>query len=98
MEEASHTIRVSRLWSKFLLCYFRDELYDVFKCCIVFWFPINWLFFFCIFLKVDVMLLLFAKIGVYLVRWCMEPIKLFNCLNVFGGDSFQSHLFFLLMF
>ena len=30
-----------------------------------------------------------AKFGMYLVRWCIEPMKLFSCSNVFGGESFS---------
>ena len=30
-----------------------------------------------------------ANFCIYRVRWCMEPIKLFSCLKVFGGDSFS---------
>ena len=27
----------------------------------------------------------FARLRRFLVRWCFELIKLFSCLNVFGG-------------
>ena len=25
----------------------------------------------------------------YLLRWCIEPIKLFKCIKIFGGESFS---------
>ena len=37
-----------------------------------------------------------AKSEMYLVRWCMEPIKLFSCLNAFGGESFSIASIFLI--
>ena len=37
-----------------------------------------------------------AKFGIYLVRWCIDPIKLFNCLNVLGADSFSINSVFLI--
>ena len=36
-----------------------------------------------------------AKFGIYLVRWCIDSIKLFNCLNVLGADSFSTVSVFL---
>ena len=35
------------------------------------------------------------RCGMYLVRWCIEPIKLLSCLNVLGGDSFSMASAFL---
>ena len=30
-----------------------------------------------------------AKFGRYLVRCCIDPMKLLSCLNVLGGDNFS---------
>ena len=37
-----------------------------------------------------------ANFCMYRVRWCMEPIKIFSCLKVFGGDSFSIATVFLI--
>ena len=37
-----------------------------------------------------------AKFGIYLVRRFIEPIKVFSCLNVFGGKSFSITSVFLI--
>ena len=29
-----------------------------------------------------------ARLGIYRVKWCIDPIKLFSCLKLLGGDSF----------
>ena len=35
-----------------------------------------------------------AKFGIHLVRWCIEPMKLFSCLKILEGRVFQLPLFF----
>ena len=30
------------------------------------------------------------------MRWCIDPTKLFNCLNVFGAESFSIASVFLI--
>ena len=36
-----------------------------------------------------------TRCGMYLERWCIEPIKLLICSNVLGGDSFSMASAFL---
>ena len=36
-----------------------------------------------------------AKFGMYLVRWCIKPMKLLSCLNVMEAIFFQLPLFSL---
>ena len=37
-----------------------------------------------------------ANFGIYLVRWCIDPIKRLSCLKVFGGESFSIASVFLI--
>ena len=88
--EASLTTRVSKCWLKYYFPVISDLSRRVFwNADVTYGFQSKVLSLFDLFsssLSVDAV---FVRFGIYLVRWCIEPMKLFSCSNDFGGESMR---------
>ena len=89
-------MRVSNFWLKCLFCVISATNYNIFLKAVLCSVEQSSCFLFSVFFSNGRRAAaVCAKFGKYCVRWCIDPIKLFNCLIVFGAESFSIASVFL---